>query len=73
MTELPSDLASCHEQIRALQDELARTRRKLDVHEENERQRMEYLYGRGATAAKLLSIGERMAPIRTGRRGAKKK
>ena len=57
---LPADVAACHALIQQLQMELLETRRKLSIHEENERVRMEHLYGKGATAEKLLRFGERL-------------
>lgn len=54
---LPADVAACHALIQQLQAELIETRRKLAIHEENERVRMEYVYGKGATAEKLLNFG----------------
>lgn len=58
---LPADVAACHALIQQMQAELIETRRKLAIHEENERVRMEHLYGKGATAEKLLNFGRMIA------------
>jgi hypothetical protein len=58
---LPQDIAACHALIHQLRIELAQTRRKLSVHEQNEKSRMEYLYGNGATAEHLLNFGRLIA------------
>lgn len=57
---LPSDVESCHALIHQLILELAETRRKLSIHEQNERSRMEHQYGKGMTAQKLLAFGQKM-------------
>lgn len=61
MQPLPEDVAGCHALIQRLRDELAETRRKLSVHVENERREMEWRYGKGVSARKLLSFGRLMA------------
>jgi hypothetical protein len=57
---LPDDIDSCHALIHQLRLELAQTQHKLGVHEQNEQSSMEYLYGKGVTADKLLAFGQRM-------------
>jgi hypothetical protein len=65
------DLAACHHVIERLRGELADVRRRLAVHEENQRRELERRYGKGTTAADLLSFGQPMArPPSKSRRAA---
>jgi hypothetical protein len=69
---LPADIASCHALINQLMEELEETRRKLAVYVENERREMEHRYGKGVTAAHLLSFGQHIERMHDRRRSGKK-
>lgn len=58
---LPEDVAGCHALIHRLLGELAETRRKLSVYQENERRQLEWRYGKGVTHEQLLNVGRKFS------------